>query len=775
MPLAGGFSRGTPASPRPRVPFHAMPGDDGRLRVPTGKPVTRPGGSELLVPVSAVEVPVRRCSDQPGSYFTGTLTEHLAMRQARSRANSITRSAREGEGRFPSTHPNPQPLSRRPLEGPPYHGVVPAICEDLPPAITEIIGCSPLDSAKRVRFPEGTLQSFRTWESCWTMPLVAGFLEDLRFSRPCVLTLLPPYALTSPSSPLKEPMSGNIQFPCYSHFKTGILHITVQNTCPHIDRNSVLETVPFGGVKDVVVANAEPPRLCWEQHPLYAQLFAYSLTGSVQRDAVQPLPIREYRVSLEHHSRSCRRRSYLVLGTVAYLRQKGYAMVSHVVDNALDTADELLFHYLQLSIHKDHACVFRKHVLNHVNRRHKGRLDVACHQAWSQTLVVLHTNESGKGNPRLEIEETRRARYIEEKKRPEADDSEGGKLSARRRVIEYAWRTGDQGRYHGNQSRHYTMHAAVLSPFVRASAGSMMTIELSSQNVHARVFCSVRRGMAPPLVGMCAAWHRKGGLPTAKRVSKTGRGKEGGAKSDRRVAPLLPRPWRGKSLPLIVSPGHDFRKMCSRLHSIPCPITTASGPIYQGDSCKAGRIDGRRIVVNRFQLTDEKTDDFRTDDGCEGLLRFPLGSTVVTGSCCVHRECATVMADWSDELNIGFVEFSQIITCSRPPVAQSVGEPPIWGEKSSGFESRARHRCYPQLGSNARSELKIYQGGAGSRTHDPSTMERDPRVERSWNARVGGGKRKCPEKTLRQAASPSTIPTFENPGVDPPGIELGSP
>ncbi|KAJ8896219.1 hypothetical protein PR048_001562 [Dryococelus australis] len=63
--------------------------------------------------------------------------------------------------------------------------------------------------------------------------------------------------------------------------------------------------------KDVVIAHADPPppRLCSEQHLLHAQLFAYSLTGSVQRDAVQPLPIRECGVSLEHHSRSCRRRS----------------------------------------------------------------------------------------------------------------------------------------------------------------------------------------------------------------------------------------------------------------------------------------------------------------------------------------------------------------------------------------------------------------------------------------------------------------------------------
>ncbi|KAJ8894733.1 hypothetical protein PR048_000040 [Dryococelus australis] len=71
------------------------------------------------------------------------------------------------------------------------------------------------------------------------------------------------------------------------------------------------KTVPFGDGKYVVVAHAEPPRLCWEQHPLY------SLTGSGQRDAVQPLPVRECGVSLEHHSRSCWRWRYLVPGAVS--------------------------------------------------------------------------------------------------------------------------------------------------------------------------------------------------------------------------------------------------------------------------------------------------------------------------------------------------------------------------------------------------------------------------------------------------------------------------
>ncbi|KAJ8874456.1 hypothetical protein PR048_025305 [Dryococelus australis] len=39
----------------------------------------------------------------------------------------------------------------------------------------------------------------------------------------------------------------------------------------------------------------------------------------------------------------------------------------------------------------------------------------------------------------------------------------------------------------------------------------------------------------------------------------------------------------------------------------------------------------------------------------------------------------------------------------------------------------------------------------------------------------GWRERECPEKTHQQAASPSTIPKCENPGVDLAGIEPGSP
>ncbi|KAJ8871800.1 hypothetical protein PR048_028140 [Dryococelus australis] len=45
-------------------------------------------------------------------------------------------------------------------------------------------------------------------------------------------------------------------------------------------------------------------------------------------------------------------------------------------------------------------------------------------------------------------------------------------------------------------------------------------------------------------------------------------------------------------------------------------------------------------------------------------------------------------------------------------------------------------------------------------------------MERCWNA--WAGERECPEKARREAASSSTIPTCEDPGVAPPGIELGS-
>ncbi|KAJ8875357.1 hypothetical protein PR048_023252 [Dryococelus australis] len=124
----------------------------------------------------------------------------------------------------------------------------------------------------------------------------------------------------------------------------------VQN---RLDANTVL----FEGGKDVVVAHSEPPRRCWEQYLLHAQLIAYSLTDFVQHDAVQPLPIRECGISLERHSCSCRWRRYLVLAAVGQLWRKGYTMASHAVGNAIDTADELLFHYLQLS-HTRGSCLY---------------------------------------------------------------------------------------------------------------------------------------------------------------------------------------------------------------------------------------------------------------------------------------------------------------------------------------------------------------------------------------------------------------------------------
>ncbi|KAJ8867617.1 hypothetical protein PR048_031420 [Dryococelus australis] len=52
-------------------------------------------------------------------------------------------------------------------------------------------------------------------------------------------------------------------------------------------------------------------------------------------------------------------------------------------------------------------------------------------------------------------------------------------------------------------------------------------------------------------------------------------------------------------------------------------------------------------------------------------------------------------------------------------------------------------------------------------------MKRDPRMERRWNARAG--ETGVPRENAPQAASSSTIPTCENPGANPTGIEPGSP
>ncbi|KAJ8898284.1 hypothetical protein PR048_003644 [Dryococelus australis] len=50
--------------------------------------------------------------------------------------------------------------------------------------VAERLDCSLPTKANRVRFPAGSLPDFCKWESCRTMPLVAGFLGDLPFPPP---------------------------------------------------------------------------------------------------------------------------------------------------------------------------------------------------------------------------------------------------------------------------------------------------------------------------------------------------------------------------------------------------------------------------------------------------------------------------------------------------------------------------------------------------------------------------------------------------------------
>ncbi|KAJ8878738.1 hypothetical protein PR048_019324 [Dryococelus australis] len=72
--------------------------------------------------------------------------------------------------------------------------------------------------------------------------------------------------------------------------------------------------------------------------------------------------------------------------------------------------------------------------------------------------------------------------------------------------------------------------------------------------------------------------------------------------------------------------------------------------------------------------------------------------------------------------------------------------------------------------------LRVTDFPAGTRRY-PSSPDITLNETLGWSGAglQGRGKRDYPEETRRQAASSSTIPTCESPGVNPPRIEPGSP
>ncbi|KAJ8895100.1 hypothetical protein PR048_000425 [Dryococelus australis] len=78
-----------------------------------------------------------------------------------------------------------------------------------------------------------------------------------------------------------------------------------------------------------------------------------------------------------------------------------YAVASHIVDNALDIADKLLFLTFSCAVHKTHVCVVYKRVLNHVNQRPKGaRMGLEAGYRRNVLPLRLHTN-TGKSETSL--------------------------------------------------------------------------------------------------------------------------------------------------------------------------------------------------------------------------------------------------------------------------------------------------------------------------------------------------------------------------------------
>ncbi|KAJ8867195.1 hypothetical protein PR048_030990 [Dryococelus australis] len=101
---------------------------------------------------------------------------------------------------------------------------------------------------------------------------------------------------------------------------------------------------------------------------------------------------------------------------------------------------------------------------------------------------------------------------------------------------------------------------------------------------------------------------------------------------------------------------------------------------------------------------------------------------------------------------------STIPTCENPganPPSIKLGSPLVGGERPSHCAT-ASHL----------SDLKVMEWVA----FDNKVLRADDGDVRI----LGTGEREIPEKTLQQTASSGTISTCENPGSDPPGIELSS-
>ncbi|KAJ8874933.1 hypothetical protein PR048_022823 [Dryococelus australis] len=222
MPLAGEFSRGTP-----RVSFYVMSGDDGLLRVPAGKPVTRrvlprpeftplssflvspsqtfavAGPSDInrtLAPSSAEDMTNGLVSER-GLDKTKALVKHASVESImppKDNANFARLYISLGIGKIREFIPSQDKIDVQHV----YTEVAFAIGLQfirhalgdskltadfviIGVAVAQWLGRLPPTTVIRAQSPSGSLPEFRMWESSRTMPLVGGFfVGDLPFLPP---------------------------------------------------------------------------------------------------------------------------------------------------------------------------------------------------------------------------------------------------------------------------------------------------------------------------------------------------------------------------------------------------------------------------------------------------------------------------------------------------------------------------------------------------------------------------------------------------------------
>ncbi|KAJ8889772.1 hypothetical protein PR048_009275 [Dryococelus australis] len=167
----------TPAPLSPRVSFHVMSGNDGHLRVPAGKSITRHdmatlGRTTLVASTSCVVLPRELALGVRGVtllkiYLYAALVAVLVESPS---TVPLLRSSR-----FLYTF-RIKPLDNH-LLNMSYITIFVYFCY-IKAAVAERLARSPPTKANRVQSPAESHSDFRKWESCRTMSLVCGFSRE---------------------------------------------------------------------------------------------------------------------------------------------------------------------------------------------------------------------------------------------------------------------------------------------------------------------------------------------------------------------------------------------------------------------------------------------------------------------------------------------------------------------------------------------------------------------------------------------------------------------